>query len=129
MYILLCAAPPFYGKTDDEMNTRIKAGAFKFPPKYWEHVSHAAKDFIGRLLTVDPSRRMSASEALQHDWIVGIGVHTDDLFRERTSLRGVPVMQATHMHMSHAHVHMPIYTCTYTGLSRRQRRGLRRTCT
>ena len=93
VYILLCAAPPFYGKTDDEMNTRIKGGSFKFPPKYWAHVSHEAKDFISRLLTVDPSRRMNASEALQHDWIVGIGVHTDDLFHERGPA-SVPVMQA-----------------------------------
>ena len=37
---------------------------------------------------------MCASEALQHDWIVGIGVHTDDLFRERGAHHGVPVMQA-----------------------------------
>ena len=97
VYILLCAAPPFYGKTDDEMNRKIKGGVFKFPQKYWAHISHEAKDFITRLLTVDPSQRMSAAEALQHDWIVAIGLHTNDLFSEVASdgrHRGVPVMQA-----------------------------------
>ena len=92
VYILLSAAPPFYGKTDAEMNRRIKLGMFKFPDKYWAHVSQLSKDFIGRLLTVDPNRRMSASEALQHDWIVSIGLHTSDLFA--FDLKGVPVMQA-----------------------------------
>jgi serine/threonine protein kinase len=93
VYILLSAAPPFYGKTDAEMNKRIKQGLYRFPDKYWAHISEAAKDFICRLLTVDPTRRMSAAEALQHDWIVSIGTHTNDLFAF-ASLRGVPVMQA-----------------------------------
>ena len=94
VYILLSAAPPFYGKTDAEMNKRIKQGTYKFPDKYWASISQPAKDFIGRLLTVDPNRRMSAAEALQHDWIVSIGLHTSDLFAMQMSMKGVPVMQA-----------------------------------
>jgi len=31
---------------------------------------HSAKDLIRRLLVVDPARRLSAAEALQHPWIV-----------------------------------------------------------
>lgn len=87
VYILLSAAPPFYGKTDAEMNRRIKAGQFKFPEKYWSSISAASKDFITRLLTVDPSRRMTASEALQHEWIVSIGIFTNNLFSQSTHLR------------------------------------------
>lgn len=93
VYILLSAAPPFYGKTDVEMNRRIKAGQYRFPDKYWASISVSAKDFISRLLTVDPTRRMSASEALQHDWMVSIGLHTNDLFAD-SPRTGVPVMQA-----------------------------------
>ena len=37
---------------------------------------------------------MSAAEALQHDWIVSIGLHTSDLFAMQMSMKGVPVMQA-----------------------------------
>ena len=33
VYILLSAAPPFYGKTDAEMNRRIKNGHYRFPEK------------------------------------------------------------------------------------------------
>ena len=76
VYILLSAAPPFYGKTDAEMNRRVKQGLYSFPDKYWSHISTEAKHFIGRHLTVDPERRISAAEALQHDWIVSIGIHT-----------------------------------------------------
>jgi len=94
VYILLSAAPPFYGKTDAEMNRRIRQGQYKFPDKYWSHISQSAKDFISRLLTVDPTKRMTALEALQHDWVVSIGVHTNDLFAISKDTCGVPIMQA-----------------------------------
>ncbi|KAL1528005.1 hypothetical protein AB1Y20_009376 [Prymnesium parvum] len=100
VYILLCAAPPFYGKTDAEMNKRIKTGHYRFPEKYWAHVSADAKDFISRLLCVDPTRRMSASEALQHNWMVQIGIHTNDLFNMQ-GYHGVPVMQARFDEFNH----------------------------
>ena len=45
------------------------------------------------MLTVNPNRRITAAEALQHDWVVSIGVHTNDLFSLGTT-SGVPVMQA-----------------------------------
>ena len=93
VYILLCAAPPFYGKTDAEMNRKIRSGSFRFPDKYFKSISAEAKDFICRLLTVDPAARMSAAEALQHEWIVAIGVYTNDLF-SAVQTKGVPVMQA-----------------------------------
>ena len=80
VYILLSASPPFHGKTDAEMNRKIQQGIYRFPGRFWGHISQAAKDFISRLLTVDPARRMAAAEALQHDWIVSIGTHTNDLF-------------------------------------------------
>jgi len=48
---------------------------------------------ITRMLTVNPNRRITAAEALQHDWVVSIGVHTNDLFSLGTT-SGVPVMQA-----------------------------------
>lgn len=85
--------PPFYGKTDVEMNRRIRAGHYRFPDKYWSNISASAKDFISRLLTVDPAKRMSACDALQHGWMVSIGLHTNDLFADKGGA-GVPELQA-----------------------------------
>ena len=86
VYVLLCAAPPFFGRTEEEINRRVKGAQYRFPDKFWSHVSDAAKDFIRRLLVVDPARRMKAAEALQHEWIVSIGEHTNDLFALSASL-------------------------------------------
>jgi len=58
------------------------------------------QDFISRLLCVDPTRRMSASEALQHNWMVQIGIHTNDLFNMQ-GYHGVPVMQARFDEFNH----------------------------
>lgn len=48
----------------------IVAGDYAFEPEvYWAGVSDAARDFINCLLTVDPSKRMTASQALEHPWL------------------------------------------------------------
>lgn len=44
--------------------------SFVFQP--WPSVSNLAKDFIDRLLTVDPSDRMTALQALKHPWVVSM---------------------------------------------------------
>ncbi|MGH0118422.1 UNVERIFIED_CONTAM: hypothetical protein FKN15_023358 [Acipenser sinensis] len=36
----------------------------------WPSVSNLAKDFVDRVVTVDPNERMTASQALKHPWIV-----------------------------------------------------------
>jgi len=42
---------------------------YKFEQEYWEGVSDTAKDFIARLLTIDPDRRLNAHQALTHPWL------------------------------------------------------------
>jgi calcium/calmodulin-dependent protein kinase I len=43
---------------------------FSFTPEeYWRGVTEPARDFIRRCLTTDPSRRLTAHQALDHPWI------------------------------------------------------------
>ena len=39
------------------------------PAEYWRGVSQVAREFIKRCLTVDPQQRITAHQALQHEWI------------------------------------------------------------
>lgn len=68
MYILLCGYPPFYGDDDQEILRAVLRGAYEFEGEEWLEVSDAAKDLIRRLIC-KPERRLSAEEALKHEWI------------------------------------------------------------
>jgi len=70
-YILLCGFPPFYGDTIPEIFKLIMNCDFDFPEKYWEHISDEAKDFISKLLVLDPEKRYTAQQVLQHPWLKG----------------------------------------------------------
>eukprot|EP00920_Eleutheroschizon_duboscqi_P025788 GHVT01063648.1.p1 GENE.GHVT01063648.1~~GHVT01063648.1.p1 ORF type:complete len:542 (-),score=153.82 GHVT01063648.1:368-1993(-) len=70
MYILLCGYPPFGGSTDQEILKRVEKGKYEFDPPDWNCVSEDAKDLLRKMLTYDPSKRVSAEEALNHPWIL-----------------------------------------------------------
>lgn len=42
----------------------------------WDDVSEDAKDLVRKLLTYDPTKRISAGDALQHKWIRTMAVQT-----------------------------------------------------
>lgn len=69
LYILLCGFPPFGGKTDKEVLKRVSIGKFSYPSPEWDSISYEAKDLLSRMLTIDPSTRITANEALHHPWL------------------------------------------------------------
>ncbi len=69
LYILLCGYPPFNGANDKQIIEAVLKGKFTLDEPEWDDVSDDAKDLVKRLLTLDPDRRISATEALQHRWI------------------------------------------------------------
>jgi serine/threonine protein kinase len=71
LYILLCGFPPFYHESTAALYKQIKKGQFEFPDPYWSEISDLAKDLVSKLLTVDPKMRYTASQVLNHPWIMG----------------------------------------------------------
>jgi len=70
-YILLCGFPPFYNDSLPELFEQIMKADYDFPEDYWKDISEDAKDFIRKLLVVDPKKRLSAKDALKHRWLAG----------------------------------------------------------
>eukprot|EP00013_Stygamoeba_regulata_P026867 CAMPEP_0177655894 /NCGR_PEP_ID=MMETSP0447-20121125/15240_1 /TAXON_ID=0 /ORGANISM="Stygamoeba regulata, Strain BSH-02190019" /LENGTH=296 /DNA_ID=CAMNT_0019159903 /DNA_START=29 /DNA_END=919 /DNA_ORIENTATION=+ len=70
-YILLCGFPPFYNDSLPDLFEQIMKAEYDFPEEYWSEVSEDAKDFIRRLLQVDPTARMTTKEASAHSWLQG----------------------------------------------------------
>lgn len=69
IYIVLGGYRPFRGE-GEECLEKIRYGEFQFHRKYWAEVSDEAKLLISRMLTVDVTRRITAAEALESDWIL-----------------------------------------------------------
>jgi serine/threonine protein kinase len=69
VYILLGGYRPFRGEGEDCLE-KIRYGKYAFHRKYWSHVSEDAMFLISRMLTVDVTRRITAEEALDSDWIL-----------------------------------------------------------
>ncbi|KAF7458403.1 calcium-dependent protein kinase CDPK5 [Cryptosporidium felis] len=69
LYILLCGYPPFHGKDNVEILRKVKIGQYSLEHNSWKYVSDSAKDLIRRLLMIDPNKRISAQDALNHPWI------------------------------------------------------------
>lgn len=44
-------------------------GEFEFRSDIWDEISYEAKDLITKLMEVDVKKRLSAVDALAHDWI------------------------------------------------------------
>ena len=68
MYLLLSGNHPFVCKTEHELYAKIKKGKVNFDGEEWSTISIFAKKLILKLLEVDPNKRYSAKQALQHPW-------------------------------------------------------------
>jgi serine/threonine protein kinase len=89
-YILMCGFPPFFSSEKlkeidylscapfwfffnsdtDELRNEIRDGKINFPSPFWDKITDAAKSFVRALLTVSEEQRLTAAEALEHEWIV-----------------------------------------------------------
>lgn len=69
LYILLCGFPPFYDDNNKKLFAQIVAANFSFPDPYWTNISQNAKDLVNKLLVVDPTKRLTAEQILQHPWM------------------------------------------------------------
>uniref|UniRef100_A0A1D1Z5S8 CDPK-related protein kinase n=1 Tax=Anthurium amnicola TaxID=1678845 RepID=A0A1D1Z5S8_9ARAE len=68
-YILLCGSRPFWARTESGIFRAVLKADPSFDEPPWPSLSTEAKDFVKRLLSKDPRRRMSAAQALSHPWI------------------------------------------------------------
>jgi calcium/calmodulin-dependent protein kinase I len=87
-YVLLCGYTPFRSDDPKELVRETARGRLEFHDRYWKDVSeegklwalvlelanlvsdllfpNLAKDFIRELVVIDPSKRLTAEQALHH---------------------------------------------------------------
>ena len=68
LYVLLSGRPAFLGFNVNEILIKNKKCQVEFPEKYWGKISDTAKDLVLKMMQKDPKDRITAKEALEHEW-------------------------------------------------------------
>jgi len=71
LYTLLCGFPPFYDESIQVLTEKVARGQYTFLSPWWDDISKPAQDLVSHLLTVDPNKRYTIVEFLNHPWIKG----------------------------------------------------------
>jgi serine/threonine protein kinase len=73
LYTLVSGYLPFQGENSQIVFEKIKKGDFHFKHKEFEVVSDECKDLIKLLLAINPAKRLTGTQALQHRWFKKFG--------------------------------------------------------
>uniref|UniRef100_UPI00398E3C61 phosphorylase b kinase gamma catalytic chain, skeletal muscle/heart isoform-like isoform X1 n=3 Tax=Pristiophorus japonicus TaxID=55135 RepID=UPI00398E3C61 len=68
MYTILAGSPPFWHRKQMLMLRSIMEGKYQMTSTEWVNRSDTVKDLISKMLTVDPAKRITAQEALRHNF-------------------------------------------------------------
>ncbi|KAE8333184.1 kinase-like domain-containing protein [Aspergillus sergii] len=69
LYTLLCGFRPFDEDSISSLTQKVASGEYTFLAPWWDDISELAQDLISHLLTVDPKKRYTIKEFLEHPWI------------------------------------------------------------
>lgn len=85
-YNMLSGKLPFDGNNIKEVLRRVRSGKYTFPPSEWNEISPEAKSFINGLLELDPKRRLTADQALGHEWMTSNNLSEKPILNDRSAL-------------------------------------------
>ena len=72
LFLMIGGYLPFDPNASNDINAvfeRTRNGQYRFYPQRWGNVSKMAKDLVSRCLNIHPNKRMTAKEALAHEWM------------------------------------------------------------
>eukprot|EP01022_Parablepharisma_sp_SALTPOND_P004844 TRINITY_DN121100_c0_g1_i1.p1 TRINITY_DN121100_c0_g1~~TRINITY_DN121100_c0_g1_i1.p1 ORF type:complete len:638 (-),score=69.91 TRINITY_DN121100_c0_g1_i1:2465-4378(-) len=68
LHVMLSGMMPFSGDHTEDIFRSIKKGNLTFDHPVWQKVTPPAKDLLQKLLEPDETKRLTAGEALKHEW-------------------------------------------------------------
>lgn len=107
IFVLVCGCLPF----DDDCQTIPKSPDLraKFTlrfPRWAKDLSPSARDLLSKLLHIDPNKRYTAEQAMEHPWVKGVTASKDSLLQSPGRIKPSPgrkhgmSSQATKDHVS-----------------------------
>lgn len=71
----MCGYAPFRGENPMILFQKIQTADYSFPEEEWQNSTEEAKDFIRKMLVVDPDKRATPEQLLVDPWITGLPFH------------------------------------------------------
>lgn len=68
LYEFLSGELPFASSRIEKVIDKVRSGKYSFEGELWRERSDEVKDLIKHMLMVDPDKRYSATQCLQHGW-------------------------------------------------------------
>lgn len=107
VFVLLCGCLPFDDDCQTVPNSPDLRAKFKLRfPRWAKDLSPSARDLLSRLLDIDPRRRYTAEQAMEHPWVKGETASKDSLLQSPGRIKPSPggkrgnASQATKDHVS-----------------------------
>lgn len=106
-YIILTGRPLFKGNNADEILEKNMKCDYQFSDRQWENITDSAKDLCLKLLVENPAERITATQALAHEWfskeiaeaadggVVGAQMADFNAQRKRMALAHNPLVSCT----------------------------------
>jgi serine/threonine protein kinase len=92
LYVMLSGRAPFGGKNDKEIGEAILDGGFVMDGGVWDHIGWEARDLIRKLISRDPSTRLTATSALTHPFVLAGAKAAGGIpIDRRTSISDIPL--------------------------------------
>lgn len=67
-YYMLAGYPPFWSSDESKLFQKIKTCDYDYYEE-WDNLSSDAQKFVSKLIEPNMKTRLSAAEALQHNWL------------------------------------------------------------
>eukprot|EP00581_Thalassiosira_minuscula_P012792 CAMPEP_0183714356 /NCGR_PEP_ID=MMETSP0737-20130205/8892_1 /TAXON_ID=385413 /ORGANISM="Thalassiosira miniscula, Strain CCMP1093" /LENGTH=501 /DNA_ID=CAMNT_0025943263 /DNA_START=195 /DNA_END=1703 /DNA_ORIENTATION=+ len=108
IFVLLCGCLPFDDDCQSIPNSPDLRTKFTLRfPRWAKDLSSSARDLLNRLLNIDPSKRYTAEDAMEHPWVKGDTASKDSLLQSPGRIKPSPgknnvgkTTQATKDHVS-----------------------------
>ncbi|XP_067651218.1 serine/threonine-protein kinase H1 homolog [Haliotis asinina] len=101
-YILLSGTMPFDDENRSRLYRLILKAKFTYVGEHWKDVSALAKDFISKLLVLDPDTRGTSAQCLKHPWITTHAASSSNKNLHRTISQNLLHRQSLHANSTSA---------------------------
>ncbi|ORX59419.1 Pkinase-domain-containing protein [Hesseltinella vesiculosa] len=69
LYTMLCGFPPFYDEDIADLTQKVAKCQYEFLSPWWDVISDGAKDLISHTLCMNPRKRYTIQQFLDHPWM------------------------------------------------------------